>query len=86
VLKGGFALDFRLGRHARGTRDLDLAFRDAAEAATAALLAAQSADLKESWSTSCSSNTTSACPPGGCARRSITIASPGRTTSADPLY
>jgi hypothetical protein len=45
VLKGGFALDLRLGTRARPTKDLDLARGDAVEQATADLLAAQAVDL-----------------------------------------
>jgi hypothetical protein len=45
TLKGGLALDFRLGPSARMTRDIDLAYHEDADAATAALIAAQSADL-----------------------------------------
>lgn len=45
TLKGGLALDYRLGPTARMTRDMDLAFREDADAATAAFIAAQSVDL-----------------------------------------
>jgi hypothetical protein len=45
VLKGGFALDLRLGARARSTKDIDLARRDDVEHATADLLAAQAIDL-----------------------------------------
>lgn len=45
VLKGGFALDLRLGTRARPTKDLDLARGDDVEQATADLLAAQAVDL-----------------------------------------
>ena len=45
VLKGGFALDLRLGTRARPTKDLDLARGDAVEQATADLLAAQAVEL-----------------------------------------
>ena len=44
VLKGGFALDLRLGTRARPTKDLDLARGDAVEQATADLLTAQTLD------------------------------------------
>lgn len=45
VLKGGFALDLRLGNRARTTKDVDLARQDDEAAATADLLAAQAVDL-----------------------------------------
>jgi hypothetical protein len=45
VLKGGFALDLRLGTRARPTRDLDLARGDTVEQATADLLTAQALDI-----------------------------------------
>jgi Nucleotidyl transferase AbiEii toxin, Type IV TA system len=45
VLKGGFALDLRLGAKARATKDVDLARCDNVEQATADLLAAQAEDL-----------------------------------------
>lgn len=45
VLKGALALDFRLGSHARATKDLDLARVDDVEAAVRDLLAAQRLDL-----------------------------------------
>jgi predicted nucleotidyltransferase component of viral defense system len=45
VLKGGFALDLRLGDRARTTKDMDLARQDDEAAATADLLAAQAVDL-----------------------------------------
>jgi hypothetical protein len=40
VLKGGFALDLRLGTRARSTKNLDVARGDAVEQATADLLTA----------------------------------------------
>ena len=46
LLKGGLALDLRLGARARTTKDMDLARRDGEEAATADLLAAHALDLK----------------------------------------
>ncbi|MGH2533367.1 MAG: nucleotidyl transferase AbiEii/AbiGii toxin family protein [Thermomicrobiales bacterium] len=45
VVKGGLALDLRLGDRARTTRDLDLARRDTEEATMADLIAAQAVDL-----------------------------------------
>ena len=45
VLKGGLALDYRLGRRARVTMDVDLAGRGGEEGATADLLAVQERDL-----------------------------------------
>lgn len=45
VLKGGLALDYRLGAKARTTMDIDLAGPGDEEAATADLLAAQELDL-----------------------------------------
>lgn len=45
VLKGGLALDFRLGERARTTRDIDLARDDNAAEAEAALRAAAQLDL-----------------------------------------
>jgi len=45
VLKGGLALDYRLGAQARTTKDMDLGRRDDAEAATADLMAAAELDL-----------------------------------------
>ena len=45
VVKGGLALDLRLGEAARATRDLDLARQDSEEASTADLNAAQEVDL-----------------------------------------
>src|SRR5438093_1901113 len=45
VLKGGLALDYRLGARARTTKDMDLGRYDDEAAATADLRAAQSADL-----------------------------------------
>ncbi|MGH2531572.1 MAG: nucleotidyl transferase AbiEii/AbiGii toxin family protein [Thermomicrobiales bacterium] len=45
IVKGGLALDLRLGDRARTTRDLDLARQDSEEAATTDLIAAQSLDL-----------------------------------------
>jgi hypothetical protein len=47
VLKGGFALDLRLGAKARSTKDIDLARRDDADHATADLLAAQATNLED---------------------------------------
>ncbi len=47
VLKGGFALDLRLGARARPTRDLDLARGDAVEQVTADLLTAQAMDIED---------------------------------------
>ena len=45
VLKGGLALDFRLGARTRFTRDMDLARMDDADAATEDMIAAQACDL-----------------------------------------
>jgi predicted nucleotidyltransferase component of viral defense system len=45
LLKGGLALDLRLGARARTTKDMDLARRGSEEAATEDLLAAQALDL-----------------------------------------
>lgn len=45
ILKGALALDFRLGRQARATLDMDLGRYDDADAATGDLLAAQNHDL-----------------------------------------
>jgi len=45
IIKGGLALDLRLGDRARTTRDVDIARQDDEEAATADLLAAQGIDL-----------------------------------------
>jgi hypothetical protein len=45
LLKGGLALDLRLGTRARTTKDMDLARGDSEDAATADLLAAQALDL-----------------------------------------
>lgn len=45
LLKGGLALDYRLGARARTTKDMDLARYDGESAATADLLAAQRLDL-----------------------------------------
>jgi nucleotidyltransferase AbiEii toxin of type IV toxin-antitoxin system len=42
ILKGGFALDLRLGIHARPTRDVDLGRRDDEHQATLDMIAAQS--------------------------------------------
>ena len=50
VVKGGFALDLRLGDRARMTKDLDLSRGDNAAAAAADLLAAQSLDLGDFFS------------------------------------
>jgi hypothetical protein len=47
VLKGGFALDLRLGVRARSTKDIDLARRDDVEHATGDLLAAKAIDLDD---------------------------------------
>src|SRR5262245_18222014 len=45
VVKGGVALDLRLGHRARTTRDVDLARQDTEEAATDDLVAATDVDL-----------------------------------------
>src|SRR5260370_39489483 len=45
ILKGGFALDLRLGTHARPTKDVDLSRQDNVEHATSDMIAAQSTDL-----------------------------------------
>ncbi|MBI3971553.1 MAG: nucleotidyl transferase AbiEii/AbiGii toxin family protein [Chloroflexi bacterium] len=45
VLKGGLALDYRLGSRARTTRDMDLGRHDDESAATADLRAGQAVDL-----------------------------------------
>lgn len=45
VLKGALALDFRLGKRGRTTKDLDLLRRDDEESATTDLIAAQAVDL-----------------------------------------
>ena len=45
IVKGGFALDLRLGHRARVTQDLDLARQDTEEAATADFAAATEVDL-----------------------------------------
>jgi predicted nucleotidyltransferase component of viral defense system len=45
ILKAGFALDLRLGTHARPTKDVDLSRHDDVEHATADMVAAQSTDL-----------------------------------------
>lgn len=45
ILKGGLALEFRLGGIARSTRDMDLARPDNIDAATADFLAAQEVNL-----------------------------------------
>ena len=45
LLKGGLALDLRLGERSRTTKDMDLARRDDEDAATADLIAAQALDL-----------------------------------------
>lgn len=42
ILKGGFALDLRLGGHARPTKDVDLGRHDDENAATADMIATQS--------------------------------------------
>src|SRR5260370_34743843 len=47
VLKGGFALDLRLGTHARPTKDVDLSRYDDVEHATADMVAMQSTDLAD---------------------------------------
>ncbi|MBA3416543.1 MAG: nucleotidyl transferase AbiEii/AbiGii toxin family protein [Chloroflexia bacterium] len=47
IVKGGVALDLRLGDRARTTNDLDLARRDSVEAATADLIAAQAVNLDD---------------------------------------
>jgi hypothetical protein len=50
VLKGGLALDYRLGNSARMTMDVDLAGPDGADAATADLLAVQELDPGDHFS------------------------------------
>ncbi len=45
ILKGGLALDYRLGDRARTTKDLDLGRQDDAEAATVDLMVAAGLDL-----------------------------------------
>jgi hypothetical protein len=45
IVKGGVALELRLGSRARTTRDLDLALHNTVDAATADLIAAQALDL-----------------------------------------
>ncbi len=45
VLKGALALDFRMGKRARTTKDMDLLRRDDEEAATVDLIAVQTVDL-----------------------------------------
>ena len=50
VLKGGLALDYRLGNRARVTMDVDLAGPDGEDAATADLLAVQELDLGDHFS------------------------------------
>lgn len=50
VLKGGLALDYRLGNRARVTMDVDLAGPDGEDATTADLLAVQELDLGDHFS------------------------------------
>jgi hypothetical protein len=50
LLKGGLALDYRLGRRARTTMDIDLAYSGDDAAVTADLLAAQDLDLGDHFS------------------------------------
>jgi len=50
VLKGGLALDYRLGSRSRVTMDVDLAGPDGEDAATADLLVAQELDLGDHFS------------------------------------
>ena len=50
VLKGGLALDYRLGSSARVTMDVDLAGPDGEDAATADLLAVQELDVGDHFS------------------------------------
>jgi len=50
VLKGGLALDYRLGKSARTTMDVDLAGPGGEDAATADLLAIQALDLGDHFS------------------------------------
>lgn len=47
VLKGALALDYRLGRRARTTKDIDLVRRDDVAAATMDFLAVQTCDLDD---------------------------------------
>jgi predicted nucleotidyltransferase component of viral defense system len=47
VLKGGFALELRLGRQARATRDIDLDWRTTLDDAADVLLEAASLDLQD---------------------------------------
>lgn len=49
VLKGGLALDYRLGIRVRSTKDMDLTRQDGEEAATADLIAAQATDLGDDF-------------------------------------
>lgn len=50
VLKGGLALDYRLGKRARTTMDIDLAGSGGEDAATADLVATQELDLGDHFS------------------------------------
>jgi Nucleotidyl transferase AbiEii toxin, Type IV TA system len=50
LLKGGLALDLRLGPRARTTKDMDLARNDTAQAATADFIAAQNLDVPDRFS------------------------------------
>lgn len=50
VLKGGLALDFRLGARARTTKDMDLMGPSSEDAATEAMIAAQAIDLGDHFS------------------------------------
>ncbi len=50
VLKGGLALDYRLGERARTTKDMDLMGPPSEDAATEAMIAAQSVDLDDHFS------------------------------------
>jgi hypothetical protein len=50
LLKGGLALDFRIGARARATKDMDLAHRHDPSAATADLLTAGHHDLGDHFS------------------------------------
>jgi len=47
ILKGGLALDYRLGDRARTTKDMDLGRQDTAEASTRDLMAAARLDLSD---------------------------------------
>lgn len=50
VLKGGLALDYRLGERARTTKDMDLTGPSSEDAATEAMIATQSVDLHDHFS------------------------------------